>query len=168
MHHSIMQSPNQGATMASSRRRAWVVAVIACGAISLLACDDNTQTNVSNGLLLPVPLTLEWAGKELGVGFGNEGTFLARANLRARWRFRLEAKPADPDDPRWHGQMDPPLYTTEFSSQDRIQFSWNTSVVNGYRYGFARGDTCTASVTLEPALDPAEASKAVFTFVIDG
>ena len=95
--------------MASSRPRAWVVAVVACMAgLSLLACEE-TQTNVSNGLLLPVPLTLEWAGKELGAAFLNEGVFRARANLRARWRFRLEAKPADPDDPRWHGQMDPPL-----------------------------------------------------------
>ena len=153
--------------MASSRRRAWVVAVVACGAVFLLACED-TQTNIPNGLLLPVPLTLEWSGKELGAPFENDGIFRARANLRARWSFRLEAKPASPDDPRWHGQMDPPLYTTEFSSQDRIQFSWNTTIVNGYRYSFARGDTCTASVTLEPALDPAEATKAVFTFVIGG
>ncbi len=154
--------------MDSCRRRAGVVAVAVCGAaLFLLACED-TQTNVSNGLLLPVPLTLEWNGKELGAPFDNQGIFHARANLRARWRFRLEAKPADPDDSRWHGQMGPPLYTTEFSSQDRIQFSWNTGVVNGYRYPFALGDTCTASVTLEPALDPAESPKAVFTFVIGG
>lgn len=145
-----------------------VTAVGVCGlALTLLACED-TQTSVSNGLLLPVPLTLDWNGKDLGAPFDSRGTFQARANLRAIWRFRLEAKPADPDDPRWHGQDGPPLYTTEFSSQDRILFSWRTTDVNPGRYPFARGDTCTARVTLQPELDPAEADKAVYTFVIGG
>ncbi len=167
-----MRPRSQGASTVPSalfRFRSWAVAAVgACGlSLSLLACED-TQTNVANGLLLPSPLTLDWNGKELGAPFDSRGTFQARANLRARWRFRLEAKPANPDDPRWHGQDGPPLFSTEFSSQDRILFTWRTTDVNPNRYPFARGDTCTARITLEPTLDPAEAPKAVFTFVIGG
>jgi hypothetical protein len=134
---------------------------------ALCACDD-TSSPASQGLLLEQPLTLGWAGKDSGVPFESRGVWSARANLRARWKFRLEARPADPDDPRWHGSLDPPVYSTEFSSQDQILFSWDTGMVNANRYAFSRGDTCTAQVTLEPALDPGEAVKAVFTFVIGG
>ena len=137
-------------------------------AVAVLACEDTPSTPAS-GLVLAEPLNLDWFGEDVGAPFDTRGVFHARANLRARWKFRLEARPADPDDPRWQpSELDPPLFTTEFSSQDRILFTWRTTDVNAHRHSFARGDTCTARVTLEPALAPGEEEKATFTFVIGG
>ncbi|HZM17156.1 MAG TPA: hypothetical protein VFE28_14235 [Candidatus Krumholzibacteria bacterium] len=145
-------------------------AVLACMAAlgtAVLACEDTPSTPAS-GLVLSEPLNLDWLGEDSGVPFDYRGVFHARANLRARWKFRIEARPADPNDPRWHGEADPPLYTTEFPSQDRILFTWRITDVNPNRNYFASGDTCTARVTLEPALAPGEEEKATFTFVIGG
>ncbi|MFQ5600283.1 MAG: hypothetical protein ACE5G2_06985 [Candidatus Krumholzibacteriia bacterium] len=140
--------------------------------VALCGCEDDGPTALGGSLrvVMEQPLTLSWSGKELGVPFRFDGVFSARANTRVSWRFRLEAKPADPDDPRfnWSTGLGPPLYKQTATFQDAILFSWSTDTVFSGRNFFAAGDTCTATVTLTPQLAAEESDEAVFTFVIGG
>jgi hypothetical protein len=134
-------------------------------------CEDErtpTGTESATGIHLVAPLTLDWTGKDSGVPFLYDGVFHARAAMRASWDFRLEARPADPDDPRfgWRNGLGPPLYKQTVTFQEELLFSWNIGSVFAGRNPFALGDTCTATVKLRPALAAGEEAKAVLTFVI--
>jgi hypothetical protein len=152
------------------RRRLWsgLLTVAAWGIFATLGCDDSPSSTSNQGILLVQPLSLEWAGKADGVPFPGRGVFVAQANLRVKWKFRLEVKPADPEDERFHGSPSKVVYKNEFTSQDRIQFTWSTSTINQPigDFLFMHGDTCDASVDVLPELAEGEEAKALYRFVI--
>lgn len=146
--------------------RPWLLCLVAWGLLALPACEETASSVKNEGILLVQPLNLDWPGKDAGAPFQYEGVFSAQANLRVKWKFRLDVKPADPDDPRFPGGGSKTVYKTEFTSQDRIGFTWNTSMSNVEAVAFAPGDTCTARLEILPELAPGEEEKAFFRFAV--
>ena len=130
------------------------VRFLALATLVAAGCEDSP--NRSRTIPIVVPLQLHWSGRQEGLPYtGGPANFEAAAALRVVWDFRLEGYTND-------GRR--PLYTAAFSNQDHIFFSWNMQSTGG-NPDFAPGDSCVATVSF-PQMDPADADKAHFTFVI--
>lgn len=128
--------------------------LLALAALVAVGCEDSPTR--SRYVAIVVPLQLHWSGQEQGLPYsGGAASFEAAAALRVNWEFRLEGYTND-------GRR--PVYATSFSNQDHISFSWNLQSTGG-NPDFAPGDSCVATVTFRQ-MDPADADKALFTFVI--
>ncbi len=152
------------------RTRSW----IACLAVLALAgsgCNDTPTGNAFPDLeiFLVEPLDFDWPGKETGATFlSQRGTFSAVANTRVAWSLRMEAIPADPNDPRfrWAEGKGPPLLKKTAEFQERIWFSWRRDEVFGGTWPFAVGDTCVATLHYGTYSDNQQVT--VLRFVIGG
>jgi hypothetical protein len=130
------------------------ILLVALAALAAVSCEDSP--NGSRYVPIVIPLRLLWSGQQAGLPYtGGTAEFEAAATLRVVWDFRLEGYTTD-------GRR--PLYTASFSNQDHIRFSWNMQSTGG-NPDFAPGDSCVATVSFRQ-MDPADADKALFTFVI--
>jgi hypothetical protein len=140
--------------MERRKHRLDAMLLLALAALGAAGCEDSP--NRSPYVSIVVPLQLHWNGQQQGVPYtGGPATFEAAAALRVVWDFRLEGFTDD-------GRR--PVYAATFFNQDYLSFSWNLQSTGG-NPDFAPGDSCVATVSF-PQMDPADADKAQFTFVI--